>query len=197
VSFSQPDHLERLPGGFFCNSTDRPLSRLRVRGRKSHSGQIWPALPQMADIDFSCEDFSVGPAAEVARVCVSGVHAKLWAADRCSRYLSATESSAETSKQGRREMSTTVARVENGGFNAARFARPRKGWRDARRAHSSATPARRLIVPSPDFAVAIARSAPQIFGSTSSASGSRTARAWSGRRCSASQSATLKRLEAL
>jgi hypothetical protein len=151
----------------------------------------------MADVDFSCEDFSVGPAAEVARVCVSGVHAKLWAADRCSRYLSATESSAETSKQGRREMSTTVARVENGGFNAARFARPRKGWRDARRAHSSATPARRLIVPSPDFAVAIARSAPQIFGSTSSASGSRTARAWSGRRCSASQSATLKRLEAL
>jgi hypothetical protein len=33
----------------------------RVRGRKSHPEQIWSALPQIADIDFSREDFSVGP----------------------------------------------------------------------------------------------------------------------------------------
>jgi hypothetical protein len=32
-----------------------------VRGRKSHSEQIWSARPQIADIHFSREDFSVGP----------------------------------------------------------------------------------------------------------------------------------------
>jgi hypothetical protein len=37
-----------------------------VRGRNSHSEQIWSELPQIADIYFSCEDFSVGPKAEVA-----------------------------------------------------------------------------------------------------------------------------------
>jgi len=40
--------------------------RLRVRGRKSHPEQIWSALPQIADIDFGCEDFSVGPSHKVA-----------------------------------------------------------------------------------------------------------------------------------
>jgi hypothetical protein len=37
-----------------------------TKGRKSHSEQIWSALPQIADIDSSREDFSVGPRAEVA-----------------------------------------------------------------------------------------------------------------------------------
>jgi hypothetical protein len=32
-----------------------------VSGRKSHSEQIWSALPPIADIDFSRVDFSVGP----------------------------------------------------------------------------------------------------------------------------------------
>jgi hypothetical protein len=37
-----------------------------VRGRKSHSEQIWSARPQMADIDFIREDFSVGPKGDIA-----------------------------------------------------------------------------------------------------------------------------------
>jgi SulP family sulfate permease len=36
-----------------------------VRGRKSHPEQIWSALPQIADIDSSCEDFSVGPTTDM------------------------------------------------------------------------------------------------------------------------------------
>jgi hypothetical protein len=39
----------------------------RVRGRKSHSEQIWSALPQIADIDSSCKDFSVGPTRDIPR----------------------------------------------------------------------------------------------------------------------------------
>ena len=39
----------------------RASGRLWVRGRKSHPEQIWSALPQIADIDFSRDDFSVGP----------------------------------------------------------------------------------------------------------------------------------------
>jgi len=41
-------------------------SPLRVTGRKSHSEQIWTALLQIADIDFSREDSSVGPKHKVA-----------------------------------------------------------------------------------------------------------------------------------
>jgi hypothetical protein len=37
-----------------------------VKGRKSPFEQIWPALPQTADIGFSCEDFSVGPIGDIA-----------------------------------------------------------------------------------------------------------------------------------
>jgi hypothetical protein len=38
----------------------------RVRGRKPHPEQIWPALPQIADINFIGEDFSVGPEGDIA-----------------------------------------------------------------------------------------------------------------------------------
>jgi hypothetical protein len=34
--------------------------------RKSHLEQIWSALPQIADIDLSNEDFSVGPKPDVS-----------------------------------------------------------------------------------------------------------------------------------
>ena len=37
------------------------------RGRKSHPEQIWSALPQIADINSSCEDFSVGPIRDIGR----------------------------------------------------------------------------------------------------------------------------------
>jgi hypothetical protein len=44
----------------------RPEARqLGVKGRKSHPEQIWSALPQIADIDFSRDDFSVGPLADI------------------------------------------------------------------------------------------------------------------------------------
>jgi len=35
---------------------------------KPHSEQIWSALPQVAGIDFSREDFSVGPTADLRRI---------------------------------------------------------------------------------------------------------------------------------
>ena len=38
-----------------------------VTGRKSHSEQIWSALPQITDIDSSREDFSVGPTSDTGR----------------------------------------------------------------------------------------------------------------------------------
>jgi hypothetical protein len=48
-------------------SQTEPLPLLqRVKGRKSHPEQIWSAPPQIADIDFSREDFSVGPLPEVS-----------------------------------------------------------------------------------------------------------------------------------
>jgi hypothetical protein len=57
-----------------CSATNRSIKlvrpqrwfrgygrRVRVRGRKSHPEQIWSAHHQIADVDFSREDFSVGP----------------------------------------------------------------------------------------------------------------------------------------
>jgi hypothetical protein len=41
------------------------IMSFRVRGRKSNSEQIWSAPPQMADINFSREDVSVGPTAAI------------------------------------------------------------------------------------------------------------------------------------
>src|ERR1700746_3748587 len=63
--------LSTAPSWIIFASRDRRCvsaasRRIWVRERKSHSEQIWSALPPMADIDFSREDFSVGPKHEVA-----------------------------------------------------------------------------------------------------------------------------------
>jgi len=45
-----------------CVLTRRsPFCPCPFRVRKSHPEQIWSALPQIADIDFSHDDFSIGP----------------------------------------------------------------------------------------------------------------------------------------
>jgi len=52
---------QRVSQSIVCDS----FGLQRVRGRKSHPEQIWSALPQIADIDFSRDDFSVGPKADL------------------------------------------------------------------------------------------------------------------------------------
>jgi hypothetical protein len=43
--------------------SDAPFRPCPFRVRKSHPEQIWSALPQIADIDFSHDDYSIGPKA--------------------------------------------------------------------------------------------------------------------------------------
>jgi len=62
----------RRPASHFPQVTRRWIFLFRsnvafgVRCRKSHSEQIWSALPPIADIDLSSEDFSVGPKGDIA-----------------------------------------------------------------------------------------------------------------------------------